>query len=44
MSAIVSWLSAFTAWLCGLFEVTPDDLTKDRRGNLPPPEGGPGAF
>ena len=43
MSAVERWLSAFLAWLAGLFGVTTDHITKDKRGNLPPPEGGPGA-
>lgn len=30
--------------LCQLLLVTPDSITRDRRGNLPPPSGGIGAF
>ena len=41
---IVSWLSAFLAQLCRLFDVTPASITKDRHGNLPPPSGGAASF
>ena len=41
MRTIMGWLSAFVTWLCGIFQVTPEFLTKDRRGNMPPPSGGP---
>ena len=44
MHTIVSWMSAFLAKLCAVFNVTPESITKDRRGNLPPPSGGAGSF
>jgi hypothetical protein len=44
MRAIAKWLTAFGIWLCGIFGVSPDWLVKDKRGNLPPPSGGPGSF
>jgi hypothetical protein len=37
-------LSAYLIWLCKIFEVTPDSITRDRRGNMPPPSGGIAAF
>jgi len=37
-------LAAWIAWLCRLFEVTPDGLRRGRRGNLPPPQGGLSAY
>lgn len=45
MRAIEKWLAAYLAWLCKIFEVTPDSIRKDRlghakRGNQPPPQGG----
>jgi hypothetical protein len=43
MGMIEKWMTSFLAWLSGLFGVSTDHLHKDRRGNLPPPEGGPGA-
>jgi hypothetical protein len=43
MHTIVSWLSAFVVRLCKVFDVTPESITKDRRGNMPPPSGGPSA-
>ena len=27
-----------------IFQVTPESLTKDRRGNMPPPSGGIGSY
>lgn len=44
MRAFASLLSGYAAWLCKLFSVTPESIVKDRRGNLPPPSGGIGAF
>ncbi|WP_280142012.1 hypothetical protein [Bosea vaviloviae] len=44
MRIIVQLLSAYLAWLSQELLVTPDLITKDRRGNLPPPSGGIGAF
>jgi hypothetical protein len=41
---IVSWMSAFLAQLCRIFDVTPASITRDRRGNLPPPSGGVSSF
>jgi hypothetical protein len=44
MRAIEKFFSAWLAWLCGIFEITPESLYNDRRGNQPPPTGGIGAF
>jgi hypothetical protein len=44
MRTIMSWLSAYVAQLCRIFGVTPASITKDRRGNMPPPSGGPASF
>lgn len=44
MLAIEKWLTSFVAVLCSLFQVTPDSLRRGRRGNQPPPQGGPAAF
>jgi hypothetical protein len=44
MRAIEKFFSAWIAWLCDLFEITPESLYNDRRGNQPPPTGGIGAF
>ena len=43
MSTVASLLSIFLAWLCQIFQVTPESITQDRRGNMPPPSGGIGA-
>ncbi len=43
MGPIERWLAALLAWFAGLFQATPDVINKDKRGNLPPPEGGPSA-
>ena len=32
------------AVLCQILSVTPDTITRDRRGNQPPPSGGIAAF
>ncbi len=32
------------ALLCQILSVTPDSITRDRRGNQPPPSGGVAAF
>ena len=32
------------ATLCQILLVTPDSITRDRRGNQPPPSGGIAAF
>jgi hypothetical protein len=44
MRALGSLLSAYVALLCKIFQVTPDSIMNDRRGNMPPPSGGIGAF
>ena len=44
MRAIMRLLSAYMTRLCGIFQVTPESLTRDRRGNMPPPSGGIGAY
>lgn len=44
MRDIVSLLSSYVVLLCKAFEVTPESLTKDRRGNMPPPSGGIASF
>jgi len=40
MRKLVSVLAAYLVWLCKAFQVTPESITKDRRGNMPPPSGG----
>jgi hypothetical protein len=44
MRAITAWISAFLTRLCTILQVTPQALVKDKRGNLPPPSGGIGAY
>ena len=44
MRTLASLLSTYLTWLCQIFQVTPDSITQDRRGNMPPPSGGIGAF
>jgi hypothetical protein len=44
MRAFATVLRAYMSLLCKALLVTPDFITKDRRGNLPPPSGGVGAF
>jgi hypothetical protein len=44
MHTILRMLSAYVAWLWSTFQVTPESLTKDRRGNMPPPSGGIGSY
>lgn len=44
MRVIAGLLLAYLNWLCEAFRVTPDALTKDRRGNLPRPSGGIGSY
>ena len=39
MKVIESLLTEFLAFLCRLFEVTPESFGRGRRGNLPPPQG-----
>ena len=40
MRKLISLLTTYAAWLCKVFSVTPESITKDRRGNMPPPSGG----
>jgi hypothetical protein len=42
--AMRSILSAYLIWLCKIFQVTPESITRNRRGNMPPPSGGIAAF
>jgi hypothetical protein len=44
MRAFAELLQAYLNWLCEELRVTPDFLTNDRRGNLPPPSGGIGTY
>ncbi|GAU80440.1 hypothetical protein [Bosea sp. BIWAKO-01] len=44
MRAIEQLLSAYITWLSRVFQVTPEFITRDRRGNLPPPSGGIGSY
>jgi hypothetical protein len=44
MHAVIELLSAWTSWLSRMLLVTPEFITKDRRGNVPPPSGGIGAY
>ena len=44
MRKLVSWLTACVVALCRVFQVTPESITKDRRGNLPPPSGGVSSY
>jgi hypothetical protein len=44
MRKLVSWLAAYIVALCRVFQVTPESITKDRRGNMPPPSGGVASF
>ncbi|SEC10709.1 hypothetical protein SAMN05444161_0520 [Rhizobiales bacterium GAS191] len=44
MRAIGKWFVTFVTRLCAIFTVTPDSLVKDKRGNLPPPDGGMSAY
>ncbi len=37
-------ISAFVVGLCRVFAVSPGAIRNNRRGNLPPPEGGIAAF
>lgn len=38
------WMAGFLAGVAALFQVTPASLRQGRRGNQPPPTGGPAAF
>jgi hypothetical protein len=42
--ALVRFLTSYTVWLCKWFDVSPDFINRDKRGNLPPPAGGIGAY
>ena len=42
--AIVRWLTSYTVWLCKWFDVSPNYINRNKRGNLPPPSGGIGAY
>lgn len=44
MRTFAHLLLAYLTWLCDALRVSPDTLTKDRRGNLPPPSGGIGSY
>lgn len=44
MPWLEKWLIGFLAGLATFFQVTPDSLRQGRRGNQPPPEGGPASF
>jgi hypothetical protein len=44
MRVIWTWIVAFVSGLCRMFIVTPDSLIRGKRGNLPPPSGGLGAY
>jgi hypothetical protein len=44
MHTIMRLLAAYVAQLCRIFQVTPESLTRDRRGNMPPPSGGIGSY
>jgi hypothetical protein len=44
MRAICNRIVALVGWLCGFLSVTTGSLIKDKRGNLPPPSGGIGAY
>jgi hypothetical protein len=44
MYAVNRTISAFLGGLCRVFAVSPGSIRNNRRGNLPPPEGGIAAF
>lgn len=44
MRAVATVLRAYMSLLCKALLVTPEFITRDRRGNLPPPSGGVGTF
>jgi hypothetical protein len=44
MRTVMQWLATYVAQLCRVFQVTPESVTKDRRGNMPPPSGGIGSY
>ena len=39
MKLLFKAMLGYLALLCRIFQVTPDQLGKGRRGNLPPPQG-----
>ncbi len=39
MKLLFKSMVAYLSFLCRVFDVTPDQLGKSRRGNLPPPQG-----
>jgi len=44
MGAMNRTISAFLGGLCRVFAVSPGAIRNNRRGNLPPPQGGIAAF
>jgi hypothetical protein len=40
MVVVAIVFAGFVSLLCQVLLVTPDSISKDRRGNLPPPSGG----
>ncbi|MCT4471138.1 hypothetical protein GGC47_003284 [Bosea sp. OAE752] len=44
MVVVAIVFAGFVSLLCQVLLVTPDSISKDRRGNLPPPSGGIAAF
>ncbi|CAM5768638.1 hypothetical protein [Bosea minatitlanensis] len=44
MVVVALVFAGFLTMLCQVLLVTPESITKDRRGNLPPPSGGIAAF
>ncbi len=40
----LSLLEAYVVLLCKAFQVTPESITSDRRGNMPPPSGGVASY
>jgi hypothetical protein len=39
MPVLFKAMLGYLSFLCRVFQVTPDQLGKGRRGNLPPPQG-----
>lgn len=44
MVVVAIVFAGFVSLLCQVLLVTPESISKDRRGNLPPPSGGIAAF
>jgi len=44
MRAVAMVFLGYLTMLCRLFDVTSASITRDRRGNLPPPSGGIASF